>query len=135
MSKCTQMSAADAYEWEEPPEFIWSTRKNGKRGTRRICNPAWWTKLSNCEICGVIGGPKKIKYRSDIYGWDTPIHKRGNHPENYQHSKCMVCMSCRNKAWPAVKTKKGIEECQYLLKQLTKEITNVKARTKDKDHR
>lgn len=75
--------------------------------TKFVRNPV--TKLSECEICGKISTPKKVNYKSGLYGWLDA------------NKKTTLCMGCFNKVSVLVNKEKEAKEIKALIKKLNSE--------------
>lgn len=91
---------------------------------RRPCRFTWernpCTHLNTCEVCGVIGVPRKVARRTDVYGWDWET------PYDYKATKDVLCVRCWNRA-RAVKTRRNdVEQNRLLINRIKREICNVR---------
>lgn len=91
--------------------------KIGNLSNKRIYfweNPV--TELNTCELCGLTSTPKKVHYRSCVYGWNWKNNK------DYQaESLETLCMGCWNKVRVQVKRSRELDEIRRLTKKLYKE--------------
>lgn len=75
------------------------------------------TTLKNCDLCGRLSTPKKIVYRSYIYGWNQ---KDKN--DYLTKSKDYLCMGCWNKVRALVKKQNICDENRRLISKIKLEI-------------
>lgn len=95
---------------------LWLSKlKNGGWGKKVYIRDPDASWLRNCDLCGLLGGRKKVTYRSDVYGWDTA-------PDFIGISKCCLCVGCWNKAraiyreyWEAKNAALMARRCQRLI--------------------
>lgn len=96
--------------------YVNQVLKNGKFGKRFDC--VVYTPLNNCELCGLLGTPKKVSHRWDVYGWDLNMNEKAESPGLH---KCLFCTGCWNKVKPIAKAKKEAREIRYLTGKLYRE--------------
>lgn len=95
--------------------YSWPIRKNGKAALRAVFECAWYSPLWPCQHCGVIGGPRQIRCRNDVYGWNWQS------PKDYStESLSRLCTSCWNKAKAIKALQEGADEIGRLSKQIQK---------------
>lgn len=101
------------------------------KSARAFDMPVTW--LLTCDLCGVVGVPKKIQYRSSCYGW----HRRTKQDYKKEHGnlkgyflstykegeggKNTLCMGCWNKVRVIVKAQDEAEEIDKLKNKLNRE--------------
>ena len=81
------------------------------------------TTLNTCDLCGKTSTPKRVHYRSDIWGWDVPCSKSGriNWKIHEPGSKSCLCTGCWNKVKPLANKQDEIIETQRFINKLNKE--------------
>ena len=80
------------------------------------------TTLKMCEVCGFSSTPKKVHYRSMIYGWNVDKTINGTWLDYSQESKTTLCMKCWNKIRPIVKAEEEANKNQLLINKLNREM-------------
>jgi hypothetical protein len=75
--------------------------------------PIYSTELQECEMCGRIGSPKLINYKSM------------RSPSGMEFAG-IQCISCWNKAKPLAKRALDCNENKYIINKIIKEIANGK---------
>lgn len=77
--------------------------------------------LRSCQLCLAIGTTKKIKRQSV---WKSYTDRFGK--EYWERDSRYLCTVCRNKLKPLDKRLNDFFSCDYLIKQLSKEISNAR---------
>jgi len=110
--------------------------KGPKKGRFKNTTLEWgpeYTPLISCEACKKLGTERKICYRSDIDGWDTPKREKTEmYNENgyiLTHSKTTLCLSCWNKAKSIINKQIDYYEIRRLINKLTLVIRNEHKKT------
>ncbi len=100
----------DQYFWESGNHgtarwFVWGKRKDGKTRSRPFQYSAVFAPVRTCQRCGLLGSPRRVSYRSDVYGWNK------EHPRDWSAPDIStLCMSCWNKVRPVMKMKEQAAE-------------------------
>lgn len=102
------------FDWNYEDGFFF---KPVARGFRWSWMPNKVTHLVTCELCGFTSTPKKVSYRSEIYGWNRENNKDVETP-----ATCTLCTGCWNKVKVVVKKIKAANECEKLLNYLKRSI-------------
>lgn len=85
-------------------------RADGKPGKRtRLCH-AWYTPLRACQLCGLLGTPKRVQYRSRCHA--------------ITDGRAVLCMGCWNRIRPLAALQSAIGELQSLQRKLLREARN-----------
>ncbi len=84
-------------------------------------------KLNPCGLCGRLGGPHRVSYRSDVFSWNFTGPKDFSTEVN-----AVLCMGCWNRARAIVAMKDEAQEIGYLARKLLREVA-VYERQKRRD--
>jgi hypothetical protein len=91
-------------------EWVHKRLKSGKLKEELVL--VWYTKLHDCQLCGFMSTPKKVRQRDDVRYWDTET--------DGEHSKVMLCTGCWNKVKPIAEAQREAREINYLMNILYK---------------
>ena len=92
-------------------------KKNGKPGAL-VELSAPYSSLNCCDVCGLLGGERRVNTKSDVYAWNRD---RGDYKTR---SKDMLCVSCWNRVRALVKRERAATINKTLINRINMEIRN-----------
>lgn len=93
-------------------------RKDGKPGHWYCVPGPEYTPLNTCDICGLLGTPRRVRLRSDVWSWMQ------DHPKDWANggkNNCL-CTGCWNRARAIVNRRDAIKQNAKTVRKLLRTI-------------